>query len=205
MVEKGNYNVRIVSDKYKTLESDIHIPASGKEVRSKLHLIRGFRHAKPSQERCRSRNKLGTLGWRRPGSAATVGGTIAILQSLETEPAPSGDAVISFHKQSFYRTFVHYIYRNLYHVKNHAQPSLSLPSLLLACTPTVETKTAIFLTMTTDGEYTLQDYADFAFVIVDPVEGGFLTAEGVEPSIGEYASGFGVETEFGNSMKTMMP
>ena len=73
-----------------------------------------------------------------------------------------------------------------------------LPSLLLACTPTVETKTAIFLTMATDGEYTLQDYADFAFVIVDPVEGGFLTAEGVEPSVGEYASGFGVETEFGN-------
>ena len=71
-------------------------------------------------------------------------------------------------------------------------PTFFLPSLLLACTPTVETKTAIFLTMTTDGEHTLQDYAD-AFVIVDPVEGG-LTAEGVEPSLGEYASGFGVET-----------
>ena len=78
-----------------------------------------------------------------------------------------------------------------------------LPSLLLACTPTVETKTAIFLTMTTDGEHTLQDYADFAFVIVDPVEGG-LTAEGVEPSLGEYASGFGVETDLATSMKTMM-
>ena len=30
LVEKGNYNVRIVSEGHKTLQSDIHIPASGK-------------------------------------------------------------------------------------------------------------------------------------------------------------------------------
>ena len=76
--------------------------------------------------------------------------------------------------------------------------SFLLPSLLLACTPTVETKTAIFLTMATDGDYTLQDYADFAYIVVDPVTGGFLTAEGIEPAEGAFSTGFGVETEFGN-------
>ena len=76
--------------------------------------------------------------------------------------------------------------------------SFIFPSLLLACTPTAETKTAIFLTLSTDGEYTLQEYADYAFIVVDPVEGNFLTAEGIEPSAGEFSSGFGVKTEFGN-------
>ena len=55
LVEKGNYNIRIVSDGHKTLESDIHIPATGKvRIYCESHLIRRLRHAEPGQERCRS-------------------------------------------------------------------------------------------------------------------------------------------------------
>ena len=96
LVEKGNYNIRIVSDGHKTLESDIHIPATGK-VKFIANLISSEDSGMPSLVKKGAAREINWALWGGValGSAATAGGTIAILQSLETEPAPSGDAVIS--------------------------------------------------------------------------------------------------------------
>ena len=96
LVEKGNYNIRIVSDGHKPLESDIHIPASGK-VKFIANLISSEDSGMPSLVKKGAAREINWALWGgiALGSAATAGGTIAILQSLETEPAPSGDAVIS--------------------------------------------------------------------------------------------------------------
>ena len=96
LVEKGNYNIRIVSDGHKTLESDIHIPATGK-VKFIANLISSEDSGMPSLVKKGAAREINWALWGGValGSAATAGGTIAILQSLKTEPAPSGDAVIS--------------------------------------------------------------------------------------------------------------
>ena len=96
LVEKGNYNVRIVSEGHKTLQSDIHIPASGK-VKFVANLISSEDSGMPSLVKKGAAQQINWALWGGValGSAATAGGTIAILQSLESEPAPSGDAVIS--------------------------------------------------------------------------------------------------------------
>lgn len=96
LVEKGNYNVRIVSEGHKTLQSDIHIPAAGK-VKFVANLIPNEASGMPSLAKKGGGVDVNWALWGGVlvGSAATAGGTIAILQSMETEPAPSGDAVIS--------------------------------------------------------------------------------------------------------------
>lgn len=96
LVEKGNYNVRIISEGHKTLQSDIHIPASGK-VKFVANLIPNEASGMPSLAKKGGGVDINWALWGGVlvGSAATAGGTIAILQSMETEPAPSGDAVIS--------------------------------------------------------------------------------------------------------------
>lgn len=96
LVEKGNYNVRIVSEGHKTLQSDIHIPASGK-VKFVANLIPSEDSGMPSLVKKGAAQQINWALWGGValGTAATTGGTLAILQSLETEPAPSGDAVIS--------------------------------------------------------------------------------------------------------------
>jgi hypothetical protein len=96
LVEKGNYSVRIVSEGHKTLKSDIHVPPSGK-VKFIASLVENEASGMPSLAKKGGGRDVNWALWGGllVGSAATAGGTLAILQSMETEPAPSGDAVIS--------------------------------------------------------------------------------------------------------------
>jgi hypothetical protein len=96
LVEKGNYNVRIVSDGYKTLQSNIHIAPSGK-VKFSASLVANDDSGMPSLTKKGAQKSINWTLWGSValGSTAAAAGTILFAQSQETEPAPSGDAVIS--------------------------------------------------------------------------------------------------------------
>ncbi len=96
LVEKGNYNVRIVSENHKPLQSDIHVPPSGR-VKFVASLVESNESGMPSLVKKGARKSINWTLWGSVaiGSAAVAGGTVLFIQSQETEPAPSGDAVIS--------------------------------------------------------------------------------------------------------------
>lgn len=96
LVEQGNYDVRIVTDGNKTLQSDIHIPPSGK-VKFVATLIPNEGSGTPSLSKKGAQKSINWALWGgvAVGSAAVAGGSVLFIQSMETEEAPSGDAIIS--------------------------------------------------------------------------------------------------------------
>lgn len=96
LVEKGNYDVRIVSEGYKTLQSDIHIPHSGK-VKFSATLVANDDSGMPSLTKKGAQKSINWTLWGSValGSTAAAAGTVLFVQSQEVEPAPSGDAVIA--------------------------------------------------------------------------------------------------------------
>ena len=96
LVEKGNYDVRIVCEGYKTLQSDIYVPASGK-TKFTTHLVKSNDSGTPSLTRRGSGQSVNWSLWGGValGSVAVTTGSILFAQSLEAEPAPKGDVVIT--------------------------------------------------------------------------------------------------------------
>ena len=95
-VEKGSYDIRIVSEGHKTLQSDIHIPADGKST-FVANLVQEEASGSPSISK---KGQGLSVDWKLWGTVA-VGSSVAaagyylIGQTSEPEPAPSGDAVIN--------------------------------------------------------------------------------------------------------------
>ncbi len=96
LVEKGNYDVRIVCEGYKTLESDIHVPVSGKS-KFITGLIESDESGTPSLAKRGSDRSVNWTLWSSValGSVAVTTGSILMAQSLEPEAAPKGDVVIT--------------------------------------------------------------------------------------------------------------
>ncbi len=96
LVEQGNYDVRIVTDGHKPLLSNIHVPPSGK-VKFVANLISNEESGRPSLTKKGAQKSINWALWGgvAVGSAAVAGGSVLFIQSMETEEAPSGDAIIS--------------------------------------------------------------------------------------------------------------
>lgn len=96
-MEKGAYSVRIVADGYKTLQSDVTIPASGR-IQYKATLIPVGESGTP--ELSQRKNKNNDINWKLwggvgAGVALTATGSYFIAQAFEPEPAPTGDTVVT--------------------------------------------------------------------------------------------------------------
>lgn len=95
-VEKGNYDIRIVSEGYKPLQSDIHVPADGK-TKFTATLIEAEASGTPSLTK---KGQSVSIDWKlwgsvAGGSAVAAASYLLISQTSEPTPAPSGDAVIN--------------------------------------------------------------------------------------------------------------
>ena len=73
---------------------------------------------------------------------------------------------------------------------------LSLP-LLLSCGE-AEKKTAIFISVQTDEDVNIRDYADTLWIYVDPESGSFVDANGEPYEAGLNQNGSTYKTYFGN-------
>lgn len=95
-VEKGSYDIRIVADGYKTLQSDIHVPADGKAT-FVGSLIETEASGTPSLTKKGQGLSIDWKLWGTVAASSAVAGAsyYFISQSNEPEPAPSGDAVIN--------------------------------------------------------------------------------------------------------------
>ena len=96
-MEKGAYSVRIVADGYKTLQSDITVPASGR-ARYDATLIPVGESGTPDLSQKQTKNN--NINWKLWGSIGagtvlTATGAYFLAQSFEPEPAPSGDTVLT--------------------------------------------------------------------------------------------------------------
>ena len=92
-VEKGTYDIRIVADGQKPLQSHIRVPASGKVVYNAT-LIPEDGTGNPSLDRRGSEPNVILFGGL--GAGAVVGGVAAliIVQAIQPDPLPSGDIVL---------------------------------------------------------------------------------------------------------------
>lgn len=95
-VEKGRYDIRIVADGYKTLQSDIHIPGDGKATFISS-LVETDASGTPSMTKKGQGVSIDWKLWGTVAASSAVAGVsyYFISQSTEPEPAPSGDAVIN--------------------------------------------------------------------------------------------------------------
>ena len=96
-LEKGAYSVRILADGYKTLQSDITVPASGR-IKYKATLVPAGESGTPELAQRKSNNA--NINWKLWGSIGagavlTATGSYFIAQAFEPEPAPSGDTVVT--------------------------------------------------------------------------------------------------------------
>lgn len=96
-MQKGAYSIRITADGYKTLQSKITVPNSGR-IQYKATLIPVGKSGTP--ELSKRGSKSANVNWKLwggigAGVVLTATGSYFISQALEPEPAPSGDTVVT--------------------------------------------------------------------------------------------------------------